>query len=317
MKIISLLSILLALILVSCSSNATKDYEENLLFVNNINGSVESILSETFDAEEKFGEIQKGDSISSWFDFHIYTIISDNTFYEFTKQGKLKTVSNDIFTYYYDYDDSGNIAEENIRYSDTTNYLTKFKIEKDKIVSSISYDTKGEKITVSDFIFEGDLIKEIIIKDEKGTFIEKTKFSYENDVQTESIYNNKGELYREYKRDIVGRILEIYTRYPTYFIGYNLSYINEKMQFIYKEGIIFPAEIRFYKNDDISGKMDLSFDEKHNITEIKSIDEDGEISLKFSFTYKYDDNGNWIEQATYRDGELDFITTRKIEYYKN
>lgn len=309
MKIINLPLILLALTLASCSSNVTKDYEENLLFINNINGSVESILSETFEAEDKFGEIQKGDPATPNFYPPINSIISGNSFYEFTKQGKLKTIKNESKYYSYrstfDYDDSGNIVEQNYEYDDTK-HITKFKIEKDKIVSSITYDEEGKKSGTSDIVFEGDLIKEIVFKDEKGTLINKIKYSYENGIQTQSIYDKEVELTQEYKRDIDGRTLEIY-----------LSYSDKKTQFIYKEGIVFPVEIKIYEDNDISGKMYLSFDEKHNITEIKEIDEDGEIDTKYSFTYKFDDNGNWIEQATYEDEELEYITTRNIEYYKN
>ena len=322
MKIINLPLILLALTLVSCSSNVIKDYEENLLFINNINGCVESILSETFEAEDKFGEIQKGDPATPNFYLPINSIISGNSFYEFTKQGKLKTIKNESKYYSYrstfDYDDSGNIVEQNYEYDDTKPvyredgkvlkgpHITKFKIEKDKIVSSITYDEEGEKYRTSDIVFEGDLIKEIVSKDEKGTLINKIKYSYENGIQTQSLYNKEGKLTQQYKRDIDGRTLESY-----------LSYSDKKTQFIYKEGIVFPVEIKIYEDNDISGKMYLSFDEKHNITEIKEIDEDGEIDTKYSFTYKFDDNGNWIEQATYEDEELEYITTRNIEYYKN
>ncbi|MCZ2397206.1 MAG: hypothetical protein LC100_11775 [Chitinophagales bacterium] len=84
------------------------------------------------------------------------------------------------------------------------------------------------------------------------------------------------------------------------------------MDLIHKEDIVFPVEIKIYKDNTIFSKMDLSFDEKYNITEIKEIDEDGKI--EYSFTYKFDDKGNWVEQAMYEDGELEYITTRKIEY---
>jgi len=64
------------------------------------------------------------------------------------------------------YDDSGNIVEENYEYDDTK-HITKFKIEKGKMVSSITYDKEGKKSGTSDYFFEGDLIKEIVSKDGK------------------------------------------------------------------------------------------------------------------------------------------------------
>ena len=169
-KIINLPLILLALTLASCSSNVTKDYEDNLLFINNINGNIKSILSETFEAYEKFGEIQKGEPATPYIYLPINSIILGNSFYEFTKQGKLKT---EIFkSKYYSYrltlvyDDSGNIVEENYEYDDTK-HITKFKIEKGKMVSSITYDKEGKKSGTSDYFFEGDIIKEIVSKDGK------------------------------------------------------------------------------------------------------------------------------------------------------
>ncbi len=84
------------------------------------------------------------------------------------------------------------------------------------------------------------------------------------------------------------------------------------MDLIHKEDIVFPVEIKIYKDNTIFSKMDLSFDEKYNITEIKEIDEDGKI--EYSFTYKFDDKGNWVEKITTSSDSLTGITFRTITY---
>ena len=312
MKKDNFLFLLMIFIMTSCSATVIKDYEENLLFINNIKGKVKSIRSETFEATEKFGEVQKGDPTTPYFSLPVYSIITGNSFYEFTKQGKLKTEEYNTEDYSYirtlNYDDSWNIIEEvyNSEYNDNQNEkTTKYKFEKNVLVSSVTYDKDGKESAMSDYVFEDDLIKEISTKDKDGKLTTKIKYSYSNGIQTESIYNGEGELAQEFKRDINGRTLETF-----------LSYIG-RAYIIYEEDNVFPVEIKFYEDNEITSKLVLEFDDKYNITEITEIDEDGAVDTKYNFTYKFDEKGNWVEQAVYEDGDIEYLTTRKIEYFKN
>lgn len=310
-KIINLF--LMAFALASCTTTVIKDYEENLLLINNIKGHVESIRSETFEAEEKFGEIQKGKPTTPYFSLPVFSIISGNSFYEFTKHGKLKTRESDSEYYSYKmtlvYDNFWNLMEEVYKeeYGDNQ-YVntTKYKVEKNKLESSVTYNKDGKELGMSEYVFEGDLIKEIISKDQEGILNTKIKYSYKDGIQTQSVYDGDDKLTQEYKRDIDGRTLETY-----------VSYNDERTQVFYKAGNVFPVELKMYKANEIVGKLELSFDDNNNITEINEIDEDGDIDKKISLKYKFDNKGNWIEQAMYEDGDLQYITTRDIKYFKN
>lgn len=44
-------------------------------------------------------------------------------------------------------------------------------------------------------------------------------------------------------------------------------------------------------------------------------DVNGNQKHQTSFTYEYDNNGNWITKKRYSNGELGYVWERKIEYY--
>jgi len=309
----NLLFLLMILIISSCSATAIKDYEENLLLINNIKGNVKSIHSEIFEAEEKFGVVHKGEARTFYFYFPVNSIISGNSFYEFTQEGKLKTRE----IYFEDfsekltwtYDDSWNVIQEVYKSElndEQHEIITKYKFDKGKLVSSDIYDKNGQVLGKSNYVLENDLIKEVssIFKEEKIT--SKVKYSDSNSVQIHSTYNGDGELTQEYKRDINGRTLEKFVKT-----------FDERTHIVYEYGNVFPVEIKVYKNKEMADKLELAFDDKFNITEIKEMDKYGVIDRKINFTYRFDEIGNWIEQAAYADGNIEYLTTRKIEYFKN
>ncbi len=311
MKKNNYLLLLMAFALVSCTTSVFKDYEENLLHLNNIKGQVKSIRTETFEAEEKFGEIQKGESEKSYFSLLLLSlydvsILFENSFYEFTKHGKLKTMEFIDEDYSrkttFVYDDSGNIMEEVYRFDEEFKQTTKYNYEKGKLVSSVA-DNKNGKELRAHYMFEGELIKEVVDKNEEGGILSKIEYSYKDGVQTESVYLAE-KLMNECKRDFSGRILETFTTFK-----------NERTMIFYEGDNVFPSEMKTYRDDEICHKLELTLDDKSNIIEIREIDEDGDVETKYEFTYKFDKKGNWIELSTYEDGDLESITTRTIEYY--
>ena len=75
---------------ISCSDNPFREYEVNLLYVNNLKGKVKSVKSETFEAVEKFGEIEKGNVLfpDKYISEVIPNLIDPNSEYSFNEQGR-------------------------------------------------------------------------------------------------------------------------------------------------------------------------------------------------------------------------------------
>ena len=86
---------------------------------------------------------------------------------------------------------------------------------------------------------------------------------------------------------------------------------NYKRKFDDKGNLI--EEASYDEDGELSWKNKSKYDDKGNQIEWAYYDKDGELSGKYK--YKYDDKGNPIESASYdEDGELDYKTTYELEY---
>ena len=74
-------------ILVACSEYSSKDYEEL-----NLKGNPAVIVSDKYEAEEKFGEVQKGDKTDIRYDDD-FDFLFATSLLEFSKEGELLSIS--------------------------------------------------------------------------------------------------------------------------------------------------------------------------------------------------------------------------------
>lgn len=300
---------LISLVTFSCNSNSFREFEENLLFINNLKGNVKSLKSETFSAEEKFGEAIIGETIIPNDDLsdEILNLIQPNSTYEFTIDGKLKNriVKSNYFAHSISiaYDKKGNKIESQLK-TDKTESITRYSYDKNLINSSKTYDNNGELYRESYYHYEAGKLIEINSTDNEGNIVQKIRYLYDNELMTELLYDKSGTLILYYKKDIYGRFVDF------------LLYDDQKIVIKYANNNSQPSEILTYSGNDLIGKTSITLDVKQNIASIRAINEEGVTTTTYNYLYKYDGKGNWVERITYIDGVINYITIRTIEYFK-
>lgn len=299
--------ILLLIIASSCISSTFNEYDENLIYINNLKGKIKSVKSETYKATEIFGEVVKEELATPFFDlsYTLTTIFSPNSIFDFAENGLTtsRTISNYNFTYTLKqkYDEKWNILEEQF-ILENDEVTGKFNTVDGKIVNVLSYDKEGEIESSNEFMYENNLIKEIIKSDSEEKLESKIRYKYEDKIQIQSFYDETGKLQQKNKKDIYGRYIEV---------G-----IPGDIKTVHYDGKnTFPSEMLRYEDNQIVGKLEITLDDHKNISEIKDIDIRGKDETLYKYTYKYDKQGNWIERVKYENGNLKYITERTIEYY--
>ena len=229
-----ILVILSVLCLASYGQLEKKSEKKNDLTEENLKGKVKSIKENTYEAVEKFGQIEKGDALydDDAFPFTIYNEkgnkIEENHYYS---DGSL------LDKYTYKYDENGNKIEVNNYYSDgrlilkitykydeNGNNIEECYHYEDGILSekhTYKYDENGNIIERNDYNFSSSLDKKYTYKyDEKGNIIEINNYNSDGRLDSKYTYkykydkNNNWIQQVEYKNNkpiqIRERIIEYY-----------------------------------------------------------------------------------------------------------
>ena len=291
----------------SCSSHPFNEYDENIIFINNVKGKIKSVKSETYRATDIFGEVVKEELATPFFDLSntLATIFSPNSLFDFAENGLTtsRTISNNIFTYTLKqiYDKEWNIIEEHY-IMDSVEIISKLNTVDGKIISATSYNNEGEIESSNEFLYENKLIKEITKKNSEEKIVSKTLYKYEDKNQIQSFYDESGKLQHKNKKDIYGRYIEV---------G-----IPGDIKIIHYDGKNpFPSEIIRYEDNEIVGRLKVTLNDHKSISEIKDTDVKTKTETVFKYTYKYDKQGNWIERVKHENDKLKYITERIIKYY--
>ena len=198
-----ILAILSVLRLVSCKQSEKK----NDLTEENLKGKVKSIKEITYEAVEKFGQIEKGNVLYCLSYFTIYNEKGnkiEKNHYEFDGRLDYKVT--------YKYDENGNKIEKNDYDSDgSLDSKTTYK-----------YDEKGNIIEINNYNSDGSLYSKHTYKyDEKGNIIEINNYNSDGRLKNTYTYkyeydkNNNWTQRIEYKNTIPNSITErIIEYYP-------------------------------------------------------------------------------------------------------
>ena len=204
-----ILVILSVLCLVSCNQSEKK----NDLTEENLKGKVKSITENTYEAVDKFGQIEKGDVLVD--SSAVYT--DDGHFKIYNEKGNkieenyYNSNGRLIYKNTYKYDEKGNIIEENYYNSNGRLYSK----------ATYKYDEKGNMI--EDNFYDSDngslIYKNTYKYDEKGNNIEKNNYDSNGRLDSKHTYeydkNNNWTQRIEYKNTIPHRITErIIEYYP-------------------------------------------------------------------------------------------------------
>ena len=197
------------LCLVSCNQSEKK----NDLTEENLKGKVKSITENTYEAVEKFGQIEKGDVLVD--SSAVYT--DDGHFKIYNEKGNKieENYYNSNGRLYskttYKYDEKGNMIEDNFYDSNDGSLIYK---------NTYKYDEKGNKIEEYHYDEDGKFNYKYTYKyDEKGNNIEKNNYDSNGRLDSKYTYeydkNNNWTQRIEYKNTIPHRITErIIEYYP-------------------------------------------------------------------------------------------------------
>jgi len=245
-----------------------------------VKGAVKSYTELTYEVEKgasKNNKISKGDLY-----FHqIFKYDDLGNFIELTNYDENKKL---VGTHYNEYDENRNMITQ-LFYDDSI-----------KAVTSNKYDKKGNLIE-----FTNDTGSAFFFKyDEKGNRIEilnepddpifpESRQTYEYNLEgnmIESIWYQSTDMRRKYfyKHDTRGNKIE-------------------EIQYIFEEGLSYV-------------KIIYAYDDYNNMVAQTEYNEEDILQNKISFTYSYDEKGNWTEKIEFRNETPLYIAERQYEYSK-
>ena len=205
--------IILATLSVLCLVSCNQSEKKNDLTEENLKGKVKSITENTYEAVDKFGQIEKGDVLVD--SSAVYT--DDGHFKIYNEKGNkieenyYNSNGSLIYKNTYKYDEKGNMIEDNFYDSDDGSLIYK---------NTYKYDEKGNKIEEYHYDEDGKFNYKYTYKyNEKGNMIEKNNYDSNGRLDYKYTYeydkNNNWTQRIEYKNTIPHRITErIIEYYP-------------------------------------------------------------------------------------------------------
>jgi hypothetical protein len=249
-----------------------------------LNGKVKLLVENSFEAEEKFGEIIKGKNLYSY-ESRNHTII-------FNKLGKISQEKNTISAHKieYIYDDNNNLELKN-----------SYDINKKLICQEIfKYDINGNCIEISNY------------KNLKINRLEKIKYDNFNNPIEENAYDISGKLTYKCKKEFKDNNL---IKKMTYLEDGNLYSV---LKYKYDKNGNETESIWYNSLGEIEEKINNKYDSNNLLIEKTSLNSWSEGQMyKWQFTYKFDKNKNWVQKIVIRDNNpiLMSLEERRIEYY--
>jgi hypothetical protein len=281
---LTLLVLFVALIAQSCSNEKI----ENDWTRDNLQGKVLSYSEFSYEAENRFGNIEKGERYRPWSNEYDHQIKYDEKGNKIEKNsynsdGSLSS------RYTYKYDEKGNKIEKNSYNSDGS--LSSKDTHK--------YDEKGNKIEDNTYNFGGSLrFKGTHKYDEKGNKIE------------DNYYNSDGSLRSRYtyKYDEKGNKIEGNEYYSD-------GSLRSRYTYKYDEKGNKIEENEYNSDGSLARKWTYKYDEKGNKIEENEYNSDGSLNSKNTYKYEYDKQCNWIRRIEFTNGIPEYILERQYEYY--
>lgn len=266
--------------------NNMRESKNNLKDMN-LFGKVKTFKITPYKLVDYFGKITKGDKQEFWrgdvvlvFDEHGYKA-ENNTY------NKVGNLSQKVI---YKYDDKGKRLSRDL-YNAYGKLQMKFLYV---------YDNKGAKIAYNSYSPTGELNDSYLYKnDDKGRMIEEVW------IKKDKSFGSK----YTYEYDKMGKVAKM-CQYTA-----SEKQVDNCTSYKYdKNGRISEIEI-YNSNNSLSRRSVITYDEKGNEKEIKYYDGKGTFLEERSYTYKFDNNGNWIERIESINQFPKSLLEREITYY--
>jgi len=269
---------------------------ENDLEKENLKGKVKSVKSEYYYATEKFGEAVKVGKVKP-------KILYGHAFYNSYQEKYEIFDRNGFLSEKYSYDTLGKIKSRMIvKRTDHPKVYENFTYSYDEGVESLStvgtsvYDALNNTQIETSIIF-GDTIWVDIYKFDKGRKIEHNNYSKDGSRNWKSTYEykNSGRLIVENSHD-------------------EFEDIRIKTSLDKSGNPILIESSDFF--GEFKTKKKYEYNEYGDVISFKSYNKNGHVESHDTFSYVYDNVGNWIQKTENNDGKPVYITERKIEYYE-
>lgn len=302
------LAILSLFILVTVVPSFAQEQPKNDLQIMNLKSSVKSVKETSYEAVEKFGEIQKGEKkriLGLGLDFYIIFNEKGNK----TEESEYNSDGTLSVKHTYHYNEKGKIDYEQYYRPDGSKWKT----------TNYTYDEKGNWHEYS--VVEGDyyLNKSTYSYDEKGNMIEMKSYKLDKGIRCSEFNYDTTPFYKyTYKYNEKGNLIEG----NSYNTDGSLSY-KDTYKYDDKGN---KTESNRYRSDGRLYTKGL-YDDKGNTIEYSMYNLNGSLYSKSTYKYEYDNHnnwtkkyyysttGDWIKETGLKVKDMTYILEREIEYY--
>ena len=201
--------------------------------------------------------------------------------------------------------------------------------QKDKIISSESFDENGTSETITNYEYNGKgQLVSYTTKSEYGTTIGKYEYNSDKTLKTFMRFDNDSSKYSylvelTYKKGILVEENQFGpNRAPYIWAIYNTNKQCTEYKKWRSDGALRIHGRYLYDDNGFLKEWDSEKDGVWNVyykyendkygNTISATSDDGRVR---TYKYEYDSHGNWIKKEEYSDGTLYNTETRVIEYY--
>ncbi len=186
------------------------------------------------------------------------------------------------------------------------------------------YNKKGFLQKQNSYYYNSLYEENILVYDKKGTKIETNIYNSIGKLKSKNIYKNdtKGNIieedeYSDIKGSLKQKNIYKYDKDANLIEHTIYNHKNElETKFILKYNKALIEISNYFSDGSLNWKNTYKYDNRENVMELNVYKFDGSLDYKYTYKYKYDKNGNWIKQISYKNDKLYEIVERKYEYYK-
>lgn len=210
-------------------------------------------------------------------------------------------------------------------YSDAGKPLSEAIINGSKAYDSVSYEynhegelrrkmlfDRGKRAGASRYSYRNGKLNYIKLEEGTGALVNMVRFDYpgnnkyRRNVFDETLKYAYGELFTEEKDSLKARRWSCYF-YPT------TDSCSGQVRHIYDAAGRLTEDITTGPDKRVKQYITNTYNE-HGLLDEQVVFTDAK--RKLGYTYRFDDEGNWIERSKYADGKVQETTARKITYRK-
>ena len=213
------------------------------------------------------------------------------------------------------YNQKGNRVEEFWRFNEETSRKEYVYDEVENCVELLSYNPSNEVEERGVFVYEKGILREELYYNAKNELFSKLEYTFdENGNLTKlSEYDPKGILEESHTSKFKDGLEQ--ERYTYYYDENNI--LVTKYEYVYDKNRNLIEGLLYDNAKNLLGRWVYAYDEFQNLISEESIDAEEVLVEKRTYTYKYDEKGNWVERITYDgvENEPRVITKRQFEYF--